>query len=297
VRTALEVYPEVYVMSDSIDLTPSESAQEESASEQNLLDSGFTEAPSAPEEPAQDWMALSRLQERLGYLFGDHAIYLQSLTHTSYGHEFLQEKTIALRNNERLEFLGDAILDVVISDILLEAFPNGSEGQLSKMRAAVVNEKTLAQVAKSVGLAEVIRLGKGEIQTGGRNKPSILSSTFEALIAAIYLDGGFHAVYPVVRHLFSPMFVEEKELMAFYDHKTQLQELIQAKFKVTPSYHLLQTRGPDHAKIFEVEVRIQGKMAAIATGSSKKEAEQNAARSAIQSMAATAVGSSPVGNS
>src|SRR3954470_13223213 len=132
---------------------------------------------------------VERLQQRLGYSFGDRGILLQSLTHTSYGHEFLQEKPLALRDNERLEFLGDAILDVVVSDILLESFPNANEGQLSKMRAAVVNEKTLAQIARSIQLQDSLRLGKGEMQTGGATKPSILSSAFEALIAAVYLDG------------------------------------------------------------------------------------------------------------
>lgn len=228
---------------------------------------------------------LERLQERLGYFFGDRAILLQAMTHTSYGHEFNSEKPLALKDNERLEFLGDAILDVIISDILLEAFPEGAEGHLSKMRAAVVNEKTLAQVARSIGLSDCLRLGKGEVQTGGKEKASILSSAFEALIAAIYLDGGFHAVYPVIRHMFSPMFVEERELMVFYDHKTQLQELVQAKWRVTPSYNLIQTSGPDHAKVFEVEVRMQGRILALATGTSKKEAEQNAASRAIQIIA------------
>jgi ribonuclease III len=226
-------------------------------------------------------MILDRLQERLGYTFGDLAILLQALTHKSFGHEFFQEKPIALRDNERLEFLGDAILDVVVSDILLEAFPNANEGQLSKMRAAVVNEKTLAQLAKSIQIQDCVRLGKGETQTGGNEKASILSSTFEALIAAIYLDGGFNAVYPVVRHVFAPLFAEERELMAFYDHKTQLQEIIQARWKVTPSYHLIEAHGPDHAKIFEIEVKMNGKTLAVARGSSKKEAEQNAARAAI----------------
>jgi len=230
-------------------------------------------------------MQLERLQQRLGYIFGDRAVLVQSLTHKSYGHEFLQDKPIALRDNERLEFLGDAILDVVVSDILLESFPAANEGQLSKMRAAVVNEKTLAQLARSLQLQECIRLGKGEAQTGGNDKPSILSSTLEALIAAIYLDGGFNAVYPVVRHLFAPLFSEERELVTFYDHKTQLQEIVQARFKVTPTYHLLQTRGPDHAKTFEVEVRMNGKPLAIASGSSKKEAEQNAAKTAIEATA------------
>lgn len=229
-------------------------------------------------------MNIERLQERLGYRYGDRGILLQALTHTSYGHEFLNDKPLALRDNERLEFLGDAILDVVVSDLLLETFPNANEGQLSKMRAAVVNEKTLAQVAKSISLQDVIRLGKGESATGGNTKPSILSSAFEALIASIYLDGGYNAVYPVVRHLFSPLFSEEQDLMAFHDHKTQLQEVVQAKHKVTPTYHLIQTHGPDHAKTFEVEVRMNGKILAMATGSSKKEAEQNAARAAIQTV-------------
>jgi ribonuclease III len=226
-------------------------------------------------------MNFERLQERLGYKFGDRAVLLQSLTHKSYGHEFLQDKPIALRDNERLEFLGDAILDVVVSDILLEAFPHANEGQLSKMRAAVVNEKTLAVLARALHLQENVRLGKGEAQTGGNEKASILSSTFEALIAAVYLDGGFNAVYPVVRHIFAPLFVEERELMSFYDHKTQLQEIVQARWKVTPSYHLVESHGPDHAKTFQIEVRMNGKVLAVAIGSSKKEAEQNAAKAAI----------------
>ena len=229
-------------------------------------------------------MNIERLQQRLGYTFGDRAVLLQALTHTSYGHEYLQEKPYALRDNERLEFLGDAILDVIVSDILIETFPSANEGQLSKMRAAVVNEKTLAELAKSISLQDVVRLGKGESQTGGNLKPSILSSTLEALIAAIYLDGGFSAVYPVVRHLFAPLFVEERDIRSFSDSKTQLQEIIQARFKVTPTYHLLSTEGPDHAKTFQVEVRMSGKKLATASGSSKKEAEQNAARAAIDSV-------------
>lgn len=230
-------------------------------------------------------MTLEKFQELIGYTFGDRSVLLQSLTHKSYGHEFYQEKPIALRDNERLEFLGDAILDVIISDLLLETFPHANEGQLSKMRAAIVNEKTLAQLARTIMIQECIRLGKGEAQTGGQDKPSILSSTFEAIIAAIYLDGGFAAVYPVVRHIFSPLFAQEEGLITFYDHKTQLQEIVQARWKVTPSYHLIEAIGPDHAKIFEIEVRMNGRTLAIARGSSKKEAEQNAARAAIMQVA------------
>ena len=224
---------------------------------------------------------LEAIQSKLGYTFGDRAILLQALTHTSYGHENLQDRALPLRDNERLEFLGDAILDVIISDLLLETFPGANEGQLSKMRAAVVNEKTLAQVAKSISLFDYIRLGKGETLSGGNQKPSILSSGFEALIAAVYLDGGFNAVYPVVRHLFAPLFSEEHDLLPFQDHKTRLQEMAQAKFKTTPTYHLVQSRGPDHAKIFDVEVRMNGNPVGNASGTSIKDAEQNAARSAI----------------
>jgi ribonuclease-3 len=264
--------------------------------------------------------SLDLLQKNLGYPFHDRAILLQSLTHKSYGHEFLQEKPISLRDNERMEFLGDAVLDVVVSDILLETFPEAPEGRLSKLRAAVVNEKTLAELASNLGIPACLRLGRGEAQSGGGAKPSIVSSAFEALIAAIYLDGGFNAVYPVVRHLFSPFFKEsEPDLESgagdrlpgsassdqaavslvsgqasgalansprrlaerFQDHKTHLQELIQGRWKVTPSYHLLATSGPDHAKTFEVEVRVQGKILAVSRGMSKKDAEQNAAKEAM----------------
>lgn len=232
-------------------------------------------------------MSLRALQERLGYQFGDMGILMQAMTHTSYGHEHLSDKPIAYRNNERLEFLGDSILNVIVSDILLEVYPEASEGRLSKTRAAVVNEKTLAQIAKSIRLAECLRLGKGEEQTSGREKASILAGAMEALIAAIYLDGGFSAVYPVVRHLFRPLFnpIQSDATHAFplyLDHKSQLQELAQARWKIAPSYHLLSTQGPDHAKRFEVEVRMKGDVIATAIGTSKKEAEQHAAEAAIQ---------------
>ncbi len=233
-------------------------------------------------------MRLQQLQEKLGYVFSDPGILFQALTHKSYGHEYLQDKPIAFRDNERLEFLGDAVLDVVVSDILLETFPQFAEGQLSKLRAAVVNEKTLAQIAASLALNECMRLGKGEAQTGGFHKPSILSSGFEALVAAIYLDGGFHAIYPVVRHLFAPLFEDDQALISIYDHKTSLQELSQARYRMTPTYALLSTQGPDHAKVFEVEVRIGARQVAMGMGSSKKEAEQNAAREALNRERGTA---------
>lgn len=229
-------------------------------------------------------MKLVQLQECLGYSFSDQSTLEKALTHKSYGHEFLQDRPAAHRDNERLEFLGDAVLDVVISDVLLETYPESDEGHLTKMRAAVVNERTLAILSREIRLGDYIRLGKGESQTGGKDKASILSSTFEALIAAIYLDGGFEPVYEVVRNLFQPFFTREQEDFQYFDYKTRLQEVVQAKWKQVPSYHLTSASGPDHAKIFEIEVRMMGEVLAKASGSSKKTAEQSAAESALKAI-------------
>lgn len=232
-------------------------------------------------------MEYEHLQDRIGYRFGDRRILIQSLTHTSYGHEHLRNLSPLLRDNERLEFLGDSVLGVVISDMLLETFASADEGQLSRVRAAVVNEKTLAEIARSIDLAQCLRLGKGEMLSGGKEKASILSSALEAVIAAIYLDGGFNAVYPIVRHLFRPLFDSFKSdpnFLPFQDHKTQFQEYTQSRWKVTPTYHLIHAEGPDHAKTFQVEIHMNGNIVGNAIGKSIKEAEQNAARSALEDM-------------
>jgi len=227
---------------------------------------------------------VERFQHLLNYSFKDSAILLQALTHTSYGHEQFPNKHVSLKDNERLEFLGDAILDAVISDLLQENFSQANEGQLSKMRASAVNEKTLAEIARNIEIDRWVRLGKGETQSNGNQKPSILASTFEALVAAIYLDGGFSAAYSVIRTLFAPMFSDQKNLLTSTDHKTLLQEKVQGKHKITPTYHMLNATGPDHAKTFSVEVRMNGAALAQAEGSSKKEAEQNAAQAAMKWM-------------
>jgi ribonuclease-3 len=219
---------------------------------------------------------LEALQAALKYTFSDRGILLQALTHTSYGHEHFPKRPLALRDNERLEFLGDAILDAIVSDILLECYPDYHEGRLSKIRAAVVNEKNLNDVALGLRLDLAVRLGNA--------KPSILSSTFEAIVAAIYLDGGFNAVYPVVRFLFQPFFKADAGILHIADPKTRLQEKIQAEQKVTPTYTLIGAEGPDHSKTFTVEVRIGERSIARAVGASKKEAEQNAARKALENL-------------
>ncbi len=230
-------------------------------------------------------MDLEGLQNKLGYFFGERRILIQALTHTSYGHENLKEKALAFRNNERLEFLGDAVLGLIVSDLLLEAYPEDSEGQLSRLRAALVNERTLSEIARSLGLNFLIRLGKGETQTGGQGKPSILSSTFEALVAAVYLDGGVTGVYPVIRKIFAPLLAQDSPIALAHDPKTRLQEQVQARWKTTPVYQLIRAQGPDHAKEFEIEVSLLGNVLARASGFSKKEAEQEAARRAIEHLA------------
>jgi ribonuclease-3 len=234
------------------------------------------------ESKTTEWGILP-LQEALGYTFGDVSLLRLALTHTSYGHENAAQNAQARKDNERLEFLGDSVLSLVISDILLEVFPSATEGQLTKVRASAVNEGALALVARSLRLGECLLLGKGEAQSGGAEKPSILASAFEALIAAIYLDGGFNAVYPVVRHVFAPTFQDAASSpRCFRDPKTRLQELIQARHKSTPTYHLCSTSGPDHARRFEVEVRLGDQVLGKSEGASKKEAEQNAARCALE---------------
>ncbi|MCM0606076.1 MAG: ribonuclease III [Xanthomonadaceae bacterium] len=219
---------------------------------------------------------LQILEGKIGYQFGERKILVQSLTHTSYGHEN------NVPDNERLEFLGDAILDVIISDLLLETFPEATEGQLTKMRAGLVNEVALFELTKQLELGKYLRLGKGETLTGGSTKPSILSSTFEALIAAIYIDGGFHAVYPVVRHLFAPYLNFNTPNSQLRDFKSKLQEKTQALLKLTPQYILVSTQGPDHTKTFEIEVRLDSQVLGRAFGLSKKQAEQNAAQLALE---------------
>jgi ribonuclease-3 len=226
--------------------------------------------------------SLQGLQDQIRYTFGDPRLLILAMTHVSYGQENHQERLPVHRNNERFEFLGDSVLGLVISDLLLEAFPEASEGQLSKMRAAVVNEKTLSEISKSLRLSDLMLLGKGEMRSGGNEKASILSSAFEALIAAIYIDGGFNAVYPVVRYLFAPLFRAENCTISFQDHKTRLQELIQSRYRLTPTYHLIASHGPDHAKVFTVEVRVKDRVLASSEGSSKKNAEQNAACEALR---------------
>ena len=221
---------------------------------------------------------LDDLSKKLGYTFNDPELLLQAFRHSSYVNEQLDLK---LSNNERLEFLGDAVLDLVISDILMKTFLDAEEGDLSKYRAMIVDEAGLCQVALSLRLGDYLLLGKGEEQTGGREKPSILADTMEALLGAIYLDSGFDMVSEVISRLFLPLLemVDTKEML--HDYKSLLQEYTQQTYKTLPKYRLAEESGPAHDKTFRVVLTLNGEILAEGKGKNKKEAEQKVAKKAF----------------
>jgi len=221
---------------------------------------------------------LKELQKTLSYEFKNEAILAQALTHKSYANE----KKGIIKDNERLEFLGDAVLDLSISHLIMERFPDLSEGDMSKLRASLVNENYLAVMAEEFELSQYLLLGRGEELSGGRNKPSILADSFEAVIAAIYLDGGFDAAFKTVSRHFSRL-LSKTDL--YTDYKTRLQELTQERLKCMPVYSLKGASGPDHARSFEVELHIEGKLYGTGKGKTKKEAEQEAAKEALGNIA------------
>ncbi len=216
------------------------------------------------------------LEQKIGYSFRKPAMLMQAMSHSSYANE---HKALSLPDNERLEFLGDAVLEVISSDFLYHHYPELPEGKLTKLRASIVCEPTLALCAKAFDLEDYLLLGKGEEMTGGRTRNSIISDALEALIGAIYLDGGFaNAKEFVERFILTD--IEHKKL--FYDSKTILQEIVQRDYKEDEiKYVVTGEEGPDHAKRFIVEVRIGQKAAGTGKGSTKKAAEQEAAYHAI----------------
>jgi ribonuclease-3 len=220
-------------------------------------------------------MGLEELEQRIGYRFKNRELLKQAVTHKSYSQEF---------NNERLEFLGDAVMDLVVGELLFHLFPNREEGFLSKLRASLVNEEAFSKVANTIGLGQFLLLSPSEENNGGREKPSILSSSFEAIIGAIYLDSGFEEAKQVGLKLLHSAFpkIEPKRLLK--DYKTTLQELTQSYFGVLPEYHLIRSSGPDHNKRFEIGVYIQGREYARAEGKSKKVAQQRGAAIAIEKL-------------
>lgn len=218
---------------------------------------------------------IEELQERIGYEFKEEGLLRQALTHSSYANEKHMKK---LSDNERLEFLGDAVLEIISSEFLYRNYPKLPEGDLTKLRASIVCEPTLALCTRELDLGEYLLLGKGENLTGGRNRKSILSDAMEAVIGAIYLDGGFESAKAFI-HRFILTDIEHKKL--FYDSKTILQELVQGNYEEPLHYELLSEEGPDHDKKFKVEAKIGEQIIGTGTGHTKKAAEQEAAYQAL----------------
>lgn len=219
---------------------------------------------------------LEKLQEVIGYQFKDPGLLTHALTHSSYANEKHWDKT---RCNERLEFLGDAVLEVISSDFLFHTYESMPEGEMTKLRASLVCEPTLAYCADVIPLGDYLLLGKGEDLTGGRKRPSVVSDAMEAVIGAIYLDGGLANAKEFI-HRFILNDIEHKQL--FYDSKTILQELVQEKGLQPIEYVLIGEEGPDHDKCFTVVVQVNGQVVGNGTGHTKKAAEQAAAYQAIQ---------------
>jgi ribonuclease-3 len=224
---------------------------------------------------------LDEIQRRLEYRFRQPRLLREALTHKSYLNEVRGSEE---SDNERLEFLGDAVLDLVVSEYLLHAFPEAAEGELSKLRARLVSEKTLSRVAEKIGLGGQLRLGRGEMKTQGRSKPSILADALEAVLAGVYLDGGLDAAVTCVKAAFSDELASCDRSLAKGDFKTDLQEICQREFEMLPKYRTIRETGPDHEKLFEVEILIGGERYGVGIGKSKKEAEQMAARQALEQL-------------
>ncbi len=219
-----------------------------------------------------------RLEAKLGYSFKEKKLLETALVHKSYLNEHKQS---GMTDNERLEFLGDAVLDLAVGHLIMQRLPKLREGELSMTRAQIVNEQGLAVVAADLGVGEWLYLGRGEEQTGGRRKPSLLANACEAILAAVYLDGGYEAAFEVVKRLFLPRILGIAEPPGFTDFKTRLQETAQEIVGETPRYLVTGEWGPDHDKFFEVVVTIGGKVYARSGGRSKREAEHSAAATAL----------------
>lgn len=225
------------------------------------------------------------LQQTIGYRFRDRGLLEHAMTHTSRANE---DVSGGVRDNESLEFLGDAVLGFVIADLLFNECPELDEGQKSKIKAALVSTATLARQAERLRLGDHLLLGRGEEKSGGRRKQALLADGYEALIAAVYLDGGIeHARGFIVREFGDLLADARRSPASGQDYKSALQELVQAANGPLPEYRLLGTLGPDHQKLFHVEVVLKGEPAAEATGASKKEAEQEAARLALEKFKAS----------
>jgi ribonuclease-3 len=235
------------------------------------------EAGSLPPHDPTD-RDLNAIQERLGYRFREPSLLETALTHRSAAHEDGAHDL----GNERLEFLGDAVLDLLVSELLMESDRDADEGLLSRARAEAVNTQALAKRALELGLDREVRLGRGEARSGGGSKPSILANVFEAVVAAVYRDGGLDAARSLVGRTFAS--VTTLEIAPEADAKTRLQELLQSQGRELPRYETLTQRGPDHASEWEVQVFVEGQPLGSGVGRSKRDAEQAAAKVALEQL-------------
>jgi ribonuclease-3 len=245
-----------------------------------IIDSHRTELKNGEVVRLRD--EFEELQRAIEYRFRDRGLLEHAMTHTSRANE---DVSGGVRDNESMEFLGDALLGFVVADVLFREFPDSSEGEKSKMKAALVSTATLARQAERLGLGDHLLLGRGEEKTGGRRKQALLADGYEALLAAIYLDGGIEPARAFILREFGPFVADVRHGTAVtQDYKSALQELLQGRDLGLPDYRLVSTLGPDHDKRFQVEVAVKGEAIAEATGSSKKEAEQEAARAALEKL-------------
>lgn len=231
---------------------------------------------------------IAAVQQNLGYRFDDRALLVDALTHRSFANE---RRHLARTDNDRLEFLGDAVLQWAVSSLLWDRYPQASAGEMTRRRADLVCEDGLAQVAVELGIPDALRLGKGEVRSGGRSKPRLLASAFEACVAAIYLDGGSPAALEVCERLFGNRMGDRAP--GSRDYKTRLQELLQRHGLERPQYEVLATSGPDHARRFQVALLISGRKVAEAHGRSKGEAEQAAAELGLHEMDSVVASEAP----
>lgn len=224
---------------------------------------------------------IEKLYKKLGYRFKSPEMISQSLRHASFVNE---QPGTDLYDNQRLEFLGDAVLELAVTHLLMEKYPDAEEGRLSKLRAGIVDEAGLYRLAVELELGRFLQLGRGEEQSGGREKPSILSDTVEALFGAIYLDGGFDNALKTARRLFEPLFPAGSGKDLGQDFKSRFQEFSQRVYKALPVYTLEEENGPAHNRTFRVALTLAGKILSTGEGKSKKEAEQKAAEKAFYSV-------------
>ncbi|WP_375761587.1 ribonuclease III [Corallococcus exercitus] len=230
------------------------------------------------------------LEARLGVQFSKRDLALEALTHKTYVNENRDQN---LKDNQRLEFLGDAVVDLAVSHRLMDRCPGVPEGELTKMRARIVHEEGLARVARGLRLGELLLLGRGESQSGGRDKNSLLADALEAVLGAVYLSGGLEPALALVDRCFGELVEEVASGAGRLDYKTLLQELSHEKLKLSPRYRVVSETGPEHSKMFEVEVCIGETVYARATGRNKKEAEQAAARTTLERLKAEAAVAPP----